>query len=146
MPRRTEKQTIDGIEYTTKTLGGEAGFRCWKRLLKVIGSGGMRLLLMSPEEKDRAIKKGITPEQLESQISGAILDHVIERVEEIDLGFVKELLSETRAPVHLAGAEKPLSDQNVADHFDEHFAGRPMHLTNVLQFVIRHNFSGPTGG
>jgi hypothetical protein len=129
--------TIDGINYSTKTLPASEGLKLAPKLISLFGEDVLSLFAATSDD-DKAERLLERPEVL-----GAVLTNMAERATDSDDGWLvlKELMRYTKSDrVRIGEVEGPGS---VYDHFDTHFAGRYQHLLQVAMWAAMAGFGGP---
>lgn len=147
----THTTTIDGITYTTKTLGATKGLCIMAKLISLFGRDGLDVLFkvagsgLDEETKDKLFRG---PEVV-GRLLAAVAKNASEDEDEGGKGIlvVKDLLVNLTADKVRVGSsgtpEDAVLEGPVLNHFDSHFDGRYMHLGEVVMWVAKCNFIGP---
>jgi hypothetical protein len=126
---------IDGLVYTTETLPATEGLRILPKLVDLVGETGLALLMSTGEDEKTSLMAN-------PEVNAALLSTVASRAAENDgLLVLRELMKRTKCNAIAIGEAK--IDGSVYEHFDDHFAGRYMHLINVALWVGRVSFGAP---
>ena len=134
---KEHKTVIDGITYTTTTLDAGMGLVIMPKILAMMGER-VAALIFATEGEEEATEELLSDPAVQGKIMAAIADKVAETN---GLLVVKDLLSTTVADkVSIGDTEVPGA---LAQHFDQHFAGRYGHLFRVALWVARVNFLTP---
>lgn len=135
MPLKQHAEKIDGITYTTTTLPATDGLRIMPKLVDLLGETGMALLLATSDEEKESLMEN-------AEITAALMSSIAERAAENDgLLVIKDLLASTKCDKIQIGDN--FIEGSVAENFDDHFAGRYMHLIRVAIWVGRASFGEP---
>jgi hypothetical protein len=151
MSLNTKTINIDGQLYQLEMLPTTTGIPIYSRLLKSLGPVA-RGLISDPAMRqliEQAQAEGETPEALARQTEAAhklgqrFVMLIVEAVETLPTEFLLELaktFAETSKVTtkESGGLPLPLSDRNI---FDQHFAGRYMHLTQWIVEHVKLNFT-----
>ena len=127
-------EVIDGILYKTKTLPATEGLILLPKLIQLMGEEGIQLFLATTEEQKDSLMG-------DAEVVGALVSHIASNAAENDgLLVVKRLLQRTTCDKIKIGDN--FIEGKVTDHFDDHFAGKYLHLLNVCIWVGRASFGG----
>lgn len=130
----THTEVIDGITYSMTSLPATEALVIMPRLVKLLGEDGLTFFLASADKDAQGLIE-------ESRMMSALLSEVASNAAEDDgLLVVKRLLHTTSCDRIKIGDN--FVTGNVAEHFDEHFAGGYMHLLNVVIWATRCSFGG----
>lgn len=133
MPLKTEKKTIDGIIYTTKTFPATKAIEIGARLARLVEVSSWAAILEGEEEEVEALLNNPAV-ILEALVSAAKSQSPSELAQ-----LAKDVLEETEASDAAgSGVSGPMSV-----HYDVHFGGRLPHLFDVLIWVLRVGFGVP---
>lgn len=132
-------KTIDGIEYTTKTLPAMTGLEIMARLGALLGAPLINFLFAERKDDDGNVIELELSEILDSKEAILMIVASIAKSAAVSgVDVFKDLLISTEAnKVAIGDTEVPAS---VHTHFDTHFAGRYTHLLTVLVWVGQANF------
>lgn len=133
MPLKTEKKTIDGVTYTTKTFPATKAIEIGARLARLVEVSSWAAFLEGEEEEVEVLLKN--PAVILEALVGAAKSQSPAELAQL----AKDVLEETEASnVAESGEPGPMSA-----HFDVHFGGRISHLFDVLVWVLRVGFGVP---
>lgn len=135
MPLKKFTEVIDDISYTTTMLPATQGIIIMPKLIDLLGETAMTLLIATSEQQKDVLLN-------DDETKAALISSIAERAaEDNGLLIVKELLKHTTCDKIQIGDN--FVTGNVHENFDDHFAGRYMHLVNVALWVGRVSFAGP---
>lgn len=127
-------EVIDGATYITTMLPATDGLKIMPKLIALLGQTGMELLLAtSDDDKEKLMA--------DPAVKAALMSSIAERAAEDEgLMVIKDLMKSTTCDKIKVG-DNFVTD-SVYENFDDHFAGRYMHLINVAMWVGRVSFAG----
>ncbi len=148
---REHSKAIGGILYETRTLPATEALSVMSKCIATFGGALVELFVgqardnVDPAEGEDA-GLSLTPELMVgamAHVSGKLAD-IEAKTGKTPLLVVKDLLKYTTcANLNMDGTEHV--GGNVADNFDDHFAGNLMHLAEVAIWVGTVNFTAPSG-
>lgn len=137
MPLKTHTEVIDDLTYTTTTLPATQGLIILPKLVSLVGENGMTLLMATSEEGQASLMAN-------KEVTAALMAGIAERAEENNgLLVLKELLQTTVCEKGIEIGSNKITGNVGGEHFDDHFAGRYMHLIRVAIWVGRASFGQP---
>lgn len=132
---KEHREEIDGITYTTKTFPASDGLEILIGGGRFINETVLGALVAAEDEELGSIMTN--PKFLISLFVGIAKASAPGEFS----AWVQSLLEHTKADKCRMGGEE--KNGSVYTHFDEHFAGRYMHLLSVATWVFRVGFAGP---
>ena len=131
---REQSEVIDGITYTTTTRPATRGLEILPKLVDLVGEDGITLLMATTDEDQNSLMAN-------REIMAALVTGIASRATEGGLLVLRELLELTTCDKSKIGDN--YIEGSVYKNFDDHFAGRYMHLINVAVWVGRVSFGRP---
>ncbi len=131
---REQSEVIDGITYTTTTMPATRGLQILPKLVDLVGEDGITLLMATTDEDQNSLMAN-------REIMAALVTGIASRATEGGLLVLKELLELTTCDKIKIGDN--YIEGSVYKNFDDHFAGRYMHLISVAIWVGRVSFGRP---
>lgn len=131
---KTASKVIDGITYTTETLPATEGLRILPKLVDLVGENGLALLMGTTDDQKDSLMAN-------AEVTSSLMANVAARAAENDgLLVLRDLMAKTRCDKIKIG--DATIEGSVHENFDDHFAGRYLHLINVAIWVGRVSFGG----
>ena len=138
-----EKRTeIDGVAYTTKVFPATQGLDLLQWLIKVFGAPVLELVLRLEDDDLAAMLEALGNGDLGNDVLKAMATVLVDVTKHAEPGEISSLCKATLEHTKFVPAEgqEPASAHL---YFDEHFAGRYMHLVEVFIWVVRVSFAKP---
>lgn len=137
-----QSKEIDGTTYTTKIFPATEGLDLIQWLTKVLGASLLELVLRLEDDEAADLLANLAGGAVDNEIITAMAATVVKVAERAEPGDISSLFKATLARTKFVPAEgQPAAP--VESYFDEHFAGRYMHLVNVFIWVVRVSFVRP---
>lgn len=131
---KTQSEVIDGITYTTRTMPATQGLMILPKLVNLVGENGLTLLMATSEDERASLMEN-------KEVVAALITSIADRASDGGLLVLKELLELTTCNKIKIGDNEV--EGSVLENFDDHFAGRYVHLITVAIWVGRVSFGQP---
>lgn len=141
--RKKHTTEIDGLRYETTTLPATNGLTIFPKFLAIFGQAAIEFALKMRESQMDFSKESLELLFENAEVISIAMGKVAHKAAENDsLLVVKDLLESTRCLDGKVG-DNAVEVSLAGSHFDEHFAGRYMHLMRVVIWVFKVNFIAP---